>query len=211
MSNIIDISLEIEPEMIIWPGGAPVKISQYCSIDDGKGVNCSKIEMDMHAGTHIDVPLHFISNGKSTSNADLERFIGEAKVFCIDTEQHIGSSQLESLGICEGDIVLLNVARNNKLLADKRFHEDFLALNKEGAKYLVDKKIKAIGINYYSIEGYNSNGFPVHKTLLQNDIAIIEGLKLDGVKEGKYSFISLPLKFRNGNGSPVRAILIEEE
>ena len=212
MSKMIDITMEITEDIVVWPGSDPVKITQSDSIENGAVANDSSILMGMHTGTHVDAPLHFIRDGKSTAAVALNKFFGKAKVFCFDTDQNIGRAQLQRLDIREGDMILLNIAKNNLLLSDHVFREDYISLDADGAEYLVEKKIRAVGINYFSIEAYRAlPGNPVHTCLLKNEVAILEALKLEGVEQGEYIFIGLPLKFKNGNGSPVRAVLIEDE
>jgi arylformamidase len=81
-------------------------------------------------------------------------------------------------------------------------------LTADAAEYLVSKKIKTLGIDCLSVDSYGTSDFPVHKALLGNHIAILEGLVFDGVPEGEYILSALPLKFHKGNGSPIRAVLI---
>jgi arylformamidase len=88
--------------------------------------------------------------------------------------------------------------------------EGYTVLNPDAAEFLVSKKIKTIGIDYISIDEHNSPTFPVHKILLGAGVTILEGLVLDNVPEGEYVISALPLKFKNGDGSPIRAILVSE-
>jgi arylformamidase len=163
----------------------------------------------MHAGTHVDVPLHFVRNGDDTASIDLEKFMGKAKVFEFDSQIEVSVADLDGLDISKGDIVLLKVLRNEKLLLDKVFHKDYVCLSSEAAAYLVQLGIKAVGINYYSIEKFNLSGNTTHKMLLENGVVIFEGLKLEAVEPGEYQAACMPLKFKGGNGSPARAILIK--
>ena len=211
MSRIIDITMELSPDMVIWPGSEPFQVFPICSIEEGAIANSSRFKMGMHTGTHVDAPLHFVADGKCTATVELGKFMGKAKVFPIDTDHNIISADLEKFDICKGDTILLNVAKNNRYLLDQQFHEDYICLDADGADYLVRKQVKAVGINYYSIEAFHYlPDCPVHTSLLKNEIAIFEGLNLNGVAQGEYSYVCLPLKMRGGNGSPVRAVLIEE-
>jgi len=64
-------------------------------------------------------------------------------------------------------------------------------------------------MDYISIEKYGTEDAKVHKMLLSKGIGIIEDLYLKDVKDGEYFLECLPLKLVEGNGSPVRAVLIE--
>ncbi|HYF75336.1 MAG TPA: cyclase family protein [Candidatus Nitrosocosmicus sp.] len=211
MSNIIDISIEISEQLPVWPGEQQVAIRQTRSMDDGDSCNVAFFTMGMHAGTHVDVPLHFVRDGKDTASIELDRFAGRAKVFEFDSQIEVDVAALEGLDITKDDIVLLKALRNEKLLLDNVFHKDYIYLSTEAASFLVKKGIKAVGINYFSIEKFNLPGNATHKMLLENGVIIIEGLKLDGVLPGEYQGVFLPLKFEGGNGSPTRAILIRNK
>jgi arylformamidase len=192
----------------VWPGEKEIEIIQGASIEKGDVCNLSHFSMSMHCGTHIDVPLHFINDGVDTEGVELEKFIGKAKVFEVDEDKEIGLRHLKGLEINKDDIILFKIKKNCELLKHKCFDKSFTALNLEAAEFLAQKEIKAVGINCFSIEKFEAPGHPVHKTLLQKGIVIVEGLNLTGVVPGEYQFIGLPLKLKHGNGSPVRAVLV---
>jgi arylformamidase len=73
----------------------------------------------------------------------------------------------------------------------------------------VNAGVKTIGIDYLSIEEYESPDSSVHKILLSNNIVIIEGLKLSNVTPGVYEIAALPLKIKGCDGSPARVVLID--
>jgi arylformamidase len=91
------------------------------------------------------------------------------------------------------------------------FRTDFTYITEAAAKAIVDAGIKLIGIDYLSIEAPGAVGHPVHITLLQKEIVILEGVDLRAVQPGDYELICLPLKYvgGNGDGSPARTILRE--
>ena len=64
IKNYIDISVNLQDEMPSWPGSPGFSIHQYSHLHEGASNN-SRIEMDLHVGTHIDAPRHFIDAGKS--------------------------------------------------------------------------------------------------------------------------------------------------
>jgi len=67
-----------------------------------------------------------------------------------------------------------------------------------------------VGIDYLSVEGFESVGNATHHILLKNQVVIIEGLNLSAVSAGEYELIALPLKLKGADGSPARVILREE-
>ncbi|ACI19037.1 cyclase family protein [Dictyoglomus thermophilum] len=206
----IDVSLLIREDMLFWPNDPKFQREWVARISEGKNANLSKLILGSHTGTHIDAPYHFLDNGKTLEKIDIFRFYGFAKVFEIKNSVKILLQDIESLPIEEGDIVLFKT-KNSSLLRENVFHEDYVGLSLEAAKYLVGKRVKTVGIDYLSIGPRGDEGREVHRTLLREEIGIIEGLDLLEVEEGKYFMIALPLKVKGGEGSPVRAILFPIE
>lgn len=161
-----------------------------------------------HAGTHVDAPAHMLADGKTVMHVPLSQLIGSCVVIDLSlVDEKITADDFVNITDLEDTIVLLKT-KNSLLHTQDKFDPAFVYLTTEGAKYLVNKRIKAVGIDYLGIER-NQMGHPTHKALLKNNIAIIEGLRLEHVKPGKYFFICLPLAI-DGDGSPARAILIEK-
>jgi len=88
-----------------------------------------------------------------------------------------------------------------------RFHEDFVAISPEGAKFIVNHGIRLVGVDYLSVAPFAQPG-PTHEILLEAGIVVIEGLNLSQVSQGRYSLYCLPLKIAGADGAPARAILI---
>lgn len=203
-----DITMEISPDTIVFPGDPGVEINESASISKGDVCNVSLLKFGSHTGTHMDAPKHFYDNGNTIDKLKLDYFYGAVKVFEIPNVTEITVNNLEALDINEGDRIILKT-RNSELLKEKEFKTDFTYITGEAAEYLVKKKIRTIGVDYLSVEQFGSENFEAHYALLENNIAIIEGLYLADIKPGNYTLIALPLKIVGGNGSPTRAVLID--
>ncbi|HET8576639.1 MAG TPA: cyclase family protein, partial [Methylomirabilota bacterium] len=107
----------------------------------------------------------------------------------------------------DGHSRLLLKTRNSTLWTRGGFTRDFTALDLEGARYLVERGVRLIGIDYLSIEQFNSPGHPVHRHLLGAGVVILEGLDLSCVTPGAYELVCLPLPVRGIDGAPCRAML----
>jgi len=203
---IYDISAEISDNL---PGykNSRHEIVETSEISKGAAHNSSRVTMSSHMGTHADMPLHFIHDGLSCDSIPLDYFYGPAKVMRLNVDTHVTKADLLPLDINEGDIILLDTGQS-PLMRRGEFYENYVGLTADAAEYLVGKKVKTIGIDYLSIEPSNTKTYPVHKTLLGNGICVLEGLVLENVPEGEYTLSALPLKFKGGNGSPVRAVLV---
>ncbi|WP_010245390.1 cyclase family protein [Acetivibrio cellulolyticus] len=208
IKRILDISGVINDKTTIWPGDEGVTLNRIQKIEDGDSCNLSTLHIGIHTSTHIDAPLHFIAGGVDVSSANLDKFIGFAKVFYISTEKCIKASDLSGLDIQSGDIVLFKTS-NSSLDMTGSFNTGFVYLDESAASWLVDKDVATVGIDYLSVEDYYAGNAVTHKLLLKKGIGIIEGLRLDDVPEGEYFLSCVPLKIEGAEGSPVRAVLVE--
>ena len=77
------------------------------------------------------------------------------------------------------------------------------------ARQLVNSRVKLVGIDYLSIERFDTEKHETHHILLSKNIVILEGLDLRKVTAGLYELICLPLKIAggSGDGAPARTIL----
>jgi arylformamidase len=87
------------------------------------------------------------------------------------------------------------------------FNEDFAAYAPELVDALHEEGVRLIGIDTPSVDLFASKDLPVHRRCLAHDMAILEGLVLDGVPAGVYELIALPLRLVGFDASPVRAVL----
>lgn len=208
VKRIIDISGIINTKTTIWPGDEGISLERIQKIEQGHSCNLSTMRAGMHTSTHIDAPLHFVAGGADVVSSSLDKFIGFAKVFSIHTEKCIKASDLSGLNIQRGDIVLFKTS-NSSLDMKGTFHKEFVYIDESAARWLVDRQVATVGIDYLSIENYHSENAVVHKLLLENGIVIIEGLRLNDVPEGEYFLSCAPLKIEGAEASPVRAVLVE--
>ncbi len=204
-----DVSILISEDMPIWPNDPGISMDLTSSIARGDNANVTRFNMGVHTGTHIDAPFHFEPNEATIDQLSLDLFIGPCRVFEIpEISQTIGPSDLEKLDF-DSHIRILFKTRNSKLWknGERLFKKDFVHMHPEGAKFLIDRNIKLVGIDYLSIENYGSLDHATHHLLLRNNVVILEGLDLSGVSPGDYELIALPLKLKGADGSPARVVL----
>ena len=204
----IDISVVLKSGMLAWPGDPSVRIKRTKSIHKGDICNLSLVTIGSHSGTHIDSPLHFLNKGVSLDQMPLDATIGPVRVIEIKDRESIKPAEISRYCIRPGSRVLFKTI-NSRLWKSRTFDKEFVYLSQEAARYLVQRKIRAVGIDYLSIGGYysDSNSAQTHRSLLEAGIWIIEGLNLSGVKGGRYTLICLPLRIFNSDGAPARAVL----
>jgi arylformamidase len=204
-----DLTLELSPDVITPPGDRPPRFEESKSISRGDPYNLTTITLGTHTGTHIDVPRHFYNNGMTIDQVDFDCLIGRARVIEITGRRAIDRPDLEKETIQPREIILLKTDNSSLIIKDS-FDPAFTYLTPDAARYLVEAGIKTLGFDYFSVEALDNPLPEVHYQLLGNKIIIIEGLDLSQVKPGEYAMAALPLKVRDGNGSPARVVLIED-
>ena len=201
---IHDISLPISRNLVTWPGDPKIELEKVYQLEKGDAATVSRISMGVHSGTHIDAPGHFIAGGNSVDKLDLEILTGSALVVDVLEADSINAVVLEKLTIPEGTRRLLLRTRNSELWAhdQQKFTEDFVSISEEGARWITERGIKLVGIDYLSVAPFGESGPVVHKILLQKGTVIVEGLNLSNVETGSYQLICLPLKIVGAEGAP---------
>ncbi len=195
--KIIDISQEVLSCKTYE--GDPVPCGKkIMDMKNGEVYNLSVFSMCAHNGTHIDAPLHFIENGEGIDKMKLEYFVGECFV-CFHN------------GDVSGDDAHKILEKSREFGADKRILIGGDAtVTKEAAEVFASAKILLLGNESQSV-GPPESPMEVHKILLSNGVALLEGIVLSKVCEGKYFLNCAPLNLQDFEGSPCRAILISEE
>ena len=208
MEKIIDITVPLTTEMPVWPGSKGVKITPTMQMDEGDSYNASRLDCDLHTGTHVDAPRHFLQNGSTVEQLPLDVLVGPSYVAHLPDAADITPRNLTDLNLPSGIKRLLLRTRNSELWAAGtiEFREDFAALTHEAAQWIVDKGIKLIGVDYLSVQRYSDDS-RTHQILLGADTVVLEGLNLSNVKAGFYELICLPLRIVGAEAAPARAIL----
>jgi arylformamidase len=208
--SIYDISLAISESTIIWPGDPPVHITQTSHLARGDVATISRLEMGAHTGTHVDAPAHFIQNGAGIEALDLGALVGLALVAEARDADVLTADVLAELAIPLGTERVLLSTRNSDLWAQgkQEFDTSFAAISEDGARWLVERGIRLIGVDYLSVGPFEAPA-PTHRLLLEAGVVVVEGLNLSSVRPGMYQLVCLPLKIVGADGAPARAILIE--
>jgi kynurenine formamidase len=210
--KITDLTHTIYSDMPVFPG-TEQPIFEKANTLEKDGFQEAKITMFSHTGTHIDAPAHMLSNGPYLDNLEIDHFIGNATILdfsniktkCIDVD----SLKPYEEKIKNVEFIIIKTGWS-KYWGDKRYFESFPALSAESAKWLSQFNLKGIGIDAISIDDMDSTTFAVHKILMPRNILIIENLtNLDSISGENFILSILPLKNKDADGSPVRAISME--
>lgn len=212
--RILDVSLPIGEDLLVWPGNPPVEIRASERIAEGGGANVSELRLGTHTGTHVDPPVHFVEGAAGIDAVPLESLIGPCVV--VDARGlsgALGVAELEELGIPADAVRVLFLTDSSALWrrGPVAFPDAYTSLSAEGARWLVDRGVLLVGTDFLSIEARGAPGHPTHATLLGARVAIVEGLDLGAVQPGTYLLVVMPLRVVDGDGGPARAALIDVE
>ena len=165
----------------------------------------TRLELDVHTGTHIDAPRHMVVDGDTFETISMDDLVGQCKVFDLtQVEDGISKKDLERFEIQKNDFVFFKTKNS----FEDTFNFDFIYLAQDGAEYLSEIGVRGVGIDTLGIER-SQEGHPTHKTLFAKKIIIIEGLRLKEINHGEYFMVAAPLKLEGTDGSPARVLLFE--
>ncbi len=206
--EIYDISVPLN-RAPIYPGDRQFSREWMARLDKEGGYNLSALAMGSHAGTHLDFPSHLLEGERAQDSYSLKRFIMLAEVVCVSGKGPIMPCSLQGSKIETGEALLFKTSNSQKrLMHQAAFSEDFVSLSLDLARLCVAEGVSLVGIDYLSVDKYGDDSLPVHRTLLENNVLILEGIDLDAVACGRYSLICLPLSIKDAEASPVRAVLV---
>ena len=201
--TLIDVSVPLRPGMIHYPGDPELHLERVLAIARGDPANVSRLDFGVHSGTHVDAPNHFLDGEPGVDSVPLDVLVGPAQVVDgASLSREVSASALQSLAIPDAAERLLLKTRNSALWERDSFSEDFVSLDESGARWLVERGVRLIGIDYLSI-----GDEAAHKVLLRAGVVPLEGLDLRRVEPGSYRLICLPLRIEGSDGGPARVLL----
>lgn len=211
----IDLSHTIEHGLVTYKGLPAPIICDYLSREDSKQFyeegtqfQIGKIEMVTNTGTYIDCPFHRFENGKDLSELGLECFADlDAVVISIPfsetleiTEEHLKNREIRNKA------VLIHTGWD-RYWNTELYYEHHPYLTEAAALYLRNCNVKLVGIDSHNIDNTAGNSRPVHTTLLQAEILIVEHLcNLYLLPQEDFTFSAVPPKFKGVGTFPVRAM-----
>ncbi len=211
--RVVDLTHTLCSDMPVFPG-TERPVFDKANTMEKDGFQETKITMYSHTGTHIDAPGHMLSSGLYLDNLDIEHFVGSAVILDfsnVNTDLiDVDSFKPYYMKIKDAEFIIIKTGWS-KYWGNKKYYENFPALSEAAAKRLSEYNPKGIGIDAISIDNMKSTTFAVHKILMARNILIIENLtNLDAVGGEYFTLCVLPMKNKDADGSPVRAIAIED-
>jgi arylformamidase len=205
--SYFDISPEISEQTAVFPGDTAFSRKVELDFTRGDNLVLSSIHTSVHIGAHTDSPSHYHQKGVGMSARPLDYYLGRCDVVEVKVARgerirlgHFDLSQIKSKRILFKTLSFPN---------PNRWNSDFNSLSSEVIEALAKKGVKLVGIDTPSIDPENDKVLESHQSVFRNDMAILEGIVLDQVPEGSYVLLALPLKLKDADASPVRAVLVK--
>ena len=190
--KLYDISQEVF-SCAVYPGDPKPEKQTLCATKAGDLYNLTAFSMCAHNGTHVDAPFHFLGDGKTVDQMDLEAYVGECYV-----TRHQGD-------VTEADAhtILEKAAGAERILI-----AGDATVTADAARVFAERALRLLG-NEGQTVGPEDAPMEVHKILLGKGIVLLEGIVLKNVPEGRYFLNAAPLNLACADGAPCRAYLIE--
>jgi arylformamidase len=205
--KIYDISMLVYEKMAVFNNNSKKQPIIVVSEDYSNSSHYeSRIDINMHTGTHIDAPLHMIEGAETIDSISLTKLITKCKVLDFTViNDRLSETDFKEKGISKGDFLLIKTKNS----FSEEFNNNFIYLDSSGAEFLIKTGIAGIGTDGLGIERAQP-AHETHKNLFRAGIIIIEGLRLKDVPAGEYMMYALPIKLSGVEAAPARVILIEE-
>lgn len=200
--QLIDLSVPVNENTPAYPGDPHIEIKTLATYKKDT-YNDHAVSFGIHSsGTHIDGPWHMVEDGKKLAQIPVEQFVGRGRLIKAENGNY-SLDAVKAAGIAEGDIVLFYTGMAKVYGQDEYYADSRLVMPEAVANYLVEKKIKTVGLDMCSPD---KMPFPVHRILLGSDILIIENMtNLDQLEGQEFTVYALPLKLEL-DGAPARVI-----
>lgn len=210
--RIWDISQTLRTGLPVWPGDIPFELSVTGAVAKGSSVNLHGLTLSTQSGTHAECSRHVRDDAVDLAALDLTAFIGECELRDVSDAQHV-----DSQGIVPASAVLDRLpSRVERLLLRTLAKPDwnvwpagFRALDPELIEAIAARGCRVIATDAPSIDPETCKQLRSHHACHRAGMAILEGVVLDGIPEGRYELIALPLPIVGVEATPVRAVLRE--
>ena len=208
-TKIYDIYPTISKDIAVFPGDTPFKRDILMSFDKGDHLLLSTIQSTVHLGAHADAPNHYDPKGVGIDQRELHYYLGPCQVISVDIppKGRVYPKHLDGIKLIAPRILF----KTGSFDDPNTWNIDFNSLSPELIEWLAQEKVILVGIDTPSVDPSDDKDLDSHHTIFKNNLAILEGLLLKNVPDGLYELIALPLKLKDADASPVRAILIEKE
>lgn len=204
--EIIDISPLIHEGLGVWPGDTAYRRQVLMDTNQGDHLGLSKVTSTLHLGAHTDAPNHYAPNAAGIAERSLHYYYGPCQVITVDTKP---GHRIEWQDLKGQDLQAPRVLFKTQSFPDpNQWNNDFCALSEGLVDELARRQVLLVGIDTPSVDLFDCKELKAHHKIHQYNMAILEGIVLDDVSDGTYTLCALPLKLKQADASPVRAVLL---
>ena len=207
MARILDISPLVSPRIEVWPGDVGFTREVSMDVEQGDPITLSALRTTVHLGAHADAPNHYRAGGAGIGARELSLYYGDCQVMQVALERGERLRPAQLTGPVEAERILF---RTGTFPDPEAWNEDFGALSAELIVHLAERGVRLVGIDTPSIDPQDDKALESHQAIADHDMAILEGLVLSEVPDGRYTLIALPLRLEGADASPVRAVLLAD-
>ncbi|WP_159881085.1 cyclase family protein [Paenibacillus puerhi] len=215
IKSMIDLSQEVYHNCPVLPEFDPPRID-YLRVGPRDGWTVEQITMNLHTATHMDAPAHMADFRKTLDEFPVERFQGRLVLVELSNKLPSEPVTVDDLHpyaelLTDESVVFLHTGWGEKRAWTKEFIFQSPYLSNEAAQFLVDRNIRGIGIDHFSIGGTGPENEETHRILLRAGMWIAEGLYLSHseLAEGDWHVMALPVKIRESSGAPARIVAFQ--
>jgi len=198
----IDLSHPISDNMPVYPGDVPVSLPQIASYHE-EGHTNFLLSTGMHAGTHLDGPMHLTESLTRMSELPLDMFAGKGFLVDVVGKKFIDLPESAFEHLLPGSVVLFYTGFD-RYFSQQEYYLSYPEISEATARILVEKKVKIVGMDFPSPD---YAPFRIHDILLNNQILILENLtNLSSlIPYREFELLAFPLKIQ-ADSSPVRVV-----
>lgn len=202
MARYIDLSHSITHDMPVYPGDQPVGLEQIATLEE-TGHSNFLLSSGMHAGTHIDGPMHLTASLTRIAELPLDSFAGKGFLVKVVGQKIIDLPESAFNHLEPGSVVLFYTGFD-QYFSQKAYYLSYPTISENTASILVKKQVKIIGMDSPSPD---YAPYKVHDILLNNRVLIIENLTNLAalLPYQEFEVLAFPLKIR-ADSSPVRVV-----
>ena len=206
---VIDLSHTIEPGMPVYPGDEPPELTTLFRVESS-GFYERRLVLGSHTGTHMDAPAHMIAGGATLDHLPADKFTGPGLVLDVRgfAGQTVPLEFVQEQDLSGAEFVLLRSDWDARWGDESYFH-DYPTLSPQAAAFLAGQGLKGIGVDVIGVDPTHPPAMDVHLALLNQGMIIVENLcGLGRIPNRGFNFCALPLKLKDADGSPLRAVAI---
>lgn len=218
--TVIDLTHIITPNIPTWDMSCGFNLNICCDYKDFQSstkIRANSFEMKASIGTHMDAPSHFIENAANISDIAITELVVPCYVINIEAKAHekyslsvedIKEFETEHGKLEKKHAVIIHTGWCKRWYNPEKYHNNhqFPSISKEAAEYLLEKEVKAVGIDTLSPDRPDSD-YITHKLLLGNGKYLIENINdADKLPVKGALLVVAPLKIKDATESPIRLI-----